>query len=165
MLLIDAVHYILKDLGFKVSGGITYHSVDRIVRIPDTEKVFGVEIMMSAEEAEQNHPKLSRALQFEKEKKENEKTLIIASTHIHLPLSERDKVSDVSKELVDFMLRHNISFITTHHLYELWQKAKAVEIDIFEVFDQIYSHRGGVFPLDDIINKHFSSSGLSHHDS
>jgi len=165
LLLIDAVHYILKDSGFKVSGGITYHSVDRIVRIPNTEKVFGVEIMMSAEEAEQNHPKLSRALQFEKEKKENEKTLIIASTHIHLPLSERDKVRDVSKELADFMLRHNISFITTHHLYELWQKAKAVEIDIFDVFEQIYSHRGGVFPLDDIINKHVSSSRLSHHHS
>jgi len=160
LLLIDAVHYILKDLGFKVTGGINYHSVDRIVRIPDTEKVFGVEIMMSTGEVEQNHPKLSRALQFEKEKKENEKTLIIASTHIHLPLSGRDKVKDVSKELVDFMLRHNMSFITTHHLYALWQKAKAAEIDIFEVFEKIYSHRGGVFPLDDIINNDFSSSDL-----
>jgi hypothetical protein len=160
LLLIDAVHNILKDLGFKVSGGINYHSVDRIVRIPDTEKVFGVEIMMSAGEAEQNHPKLSRALQFEKEKKENEKTLIIASTHIHLPLSERDKVNDVSKELVDFLLRHNMSFITTHRLYELWQKAKAAEIDIFEVFEQIYSHRGGVFPLEDATNSHPFSPNL-----
>jgi hypothetical protein len=144
----------LKDLGFKVSGGINYHSVDRIVRIPDTEKVFGVEIMMSAGEAEKNHPKLSRALQFDKEKKESKKTLIIASTYIHLPLSERDKVNDVSKELVDFLLRHNMSFITTHRLYELWQKAKAVEIDIFEVFEQIYSHRGGVFPLEDVTNSY-----------
>jgi len=159
LLLIDAIHSIFKDLGFKISTGINYHSVDRIVRIPDTEKVFGVEIMMSTGEAEQNHPKLSRALQFEKEKRENEKTLIIASTHIHLPLSERDKVNDVSKELADFLLRHNMSFITTHHLYELWQKAKGGEIDIFELFDRIYSHGGGVFPLEDVTNFHpFSSN-------
>jgi hypothetical protein len=150
LLLIDAIHSIFKDLGFKVSTGINYHSVDRIVRIPNTEKVFGVEIMMSEGEVEQNHPKLNRAVQFEKEKKEDEKTLIIASTHIHLPLSERDRVNDVSKELADFLERHNISFITTHHLYELWQKAKAGEIDIFGLFASIYSHPGGIFPFKEI---------------
>ena len=159
LLLIDTVHSIFKDLGFKISTGINYHSVDRIVRIPDTDKVFGVEIMMSMGEVEQNHPKLSRALQFEKEKRENEKTLIIASTHTHLPLSERDKVSEVSKELVDFMLRHSMSFITAHHLYALWQKAKSVEIEIFGVFEEIYAHRGGVFPLEDVIDfQSFSSN-------
>lgn len=150
LLLIDAVHSIFKDLGFKISTGINYHSVDRIVKIPDTEKAFGAEIMMSEGEVKQNHPKLSRALQFEKEKKEDEKTLIIASTHIHLPLSERDRVNDVSKELADFLERHNISFITTHHLYELWQKAKAGEIDIFGLFASIYSHPGGIFPFKEI---------------
>jgi len=160
LLLIDTVHSIFKDLGFKITTGINYHSVDRIIRIPDTEKVFGVEIMMSEGEVEQNHPKLTRALQFEKEKKEDEKTLIIASTHIHLPLSERGKVHDVSKGLADFLERHNISFITTHHLYELWQKAKRGEIDIFELFTSIYSHQGGVFPLEDVTNSYAFSPSL-----
>ena len=160
LLLIDAIHSIFKDLGFKVSTGINYHSVDRIVRIPNTEKALGVEIMMSEGEVEQNHPKLSRVLQFEKEKKEDEKTLIIASTHIHLPLSERDRLHDVSRELADFLERHNISFITTHHLYELWQKAKGGEIDIFGLFARIYSHRGGVFPLEDATNSHPFSPNL-----
>jgi hypothetical protein len=160
LLLIDAIHSIFKDLGFKISTGINYHSVDRIVRIPNTEKALGVEIMMSEGEVEQNHPKLSRALQFEKEKKEDEKTLIIASTHIHLPLSERDRLHDVSRELADFLERHNISFITTHHLYELWQKAKGGEIDIFGLFASIYSHRGGVFPLEDVTNSHPFSPNL-----
>ena len=160
LLLIDAIHSIFKDLGLTVSTGINYHSVDRIVRIPNTEKALGVEIMMSEGEVEQNHPKLSRALQFEKEKKEDEKTLIIASTHIHLPLSERDRLHDVSRELADFLERHNISFITTHHLYELWQKAKGGEIDIFGLFASIYSHRGGVFPLEDVTNSHPFSPNL-----
>jgi hypothetical protein len=160
LLLIDAIHSIFKDLGFKVSTGINYHSVDRIIRIPNTEKALGLEIMMSEGEVEQTHPKLSRALQFEKEKKEDEKTLIIASTHIHLPLSERDRLHDVSRELADFLERHNISFITTHHLYELWQKAKGGEIDIFGLFASIYSHRGGVFPLEDVTNSHPFSPNL-----
>jgi len=147
LLLIDAVHFVIKDLGFKISAGINYHSVDRIVKIPDTEKVFGVEILMSEGMAEKSHPKINRALQFEKEKREKEKTLIIASTHIHLPLSERSNVSHISRGLVDLLVHYNMSFITAHHLYELWQKAKGGEVDIFGFFQNIYSHRGGVYPL------------------
>jgi len=161
LLLIDAVHSIFKDLGFKISGGINYHSVDRIVRIPDTQKVFGVEILMSEGEARKDHPKLRRALEFEREKKENEKTLIIASTHIHLPLSERGQAKDISGELVDFFTQHNMSFMTTYHLYELWQKSKGGENNIFGVFQKLYSVSGGIFPLKETENSHSPSFELS----
>ena len=147
LLLIDAVHSIFKDLGFKVSAGINSQSVDRIVKIPETQMAFGTQILMSEGELEGNHPKINRALQFEKEKKENEKSLIIASTHIHLPLSDRSKVNHISKELSHFLTRHNMSLITTHHLYELWQKAKGGEINIFGFFEQVYSHSGDTFAL------------------
>jgi len=160
LLLIDAVHSILKNLGFKVSTGINYHSVDRIVKIPNTEKSFGVEILMSERETETNHPKLHRALEFEKEKREKEKTLIIASTHIRLPLSERSKVKDISGEMVDFLTRHNISFMTTYHLYELWQKTKGGEHDIFGVFQKLYALSGGTFHLKGTENSHALSFEL-----
>jgi hypothetical protein len=109
---------------------------------------------MSEGELEGNHPKINRALQFEKEKRENEKSLIIASTHIHLPLSERSQVSHLSKELSHFLSRHNMSLITTHHLYELWKKAKGGEIDIFVFFEHVYSHSNGAFPLKGAANSH-----------
>jgi hypothetical protein len=101
---------------------------------------------MSEGEVEGNHPKIHRALQFEEEKKENEKSLIIASTHTHLPLSERSQVNHISNELRGFLIRHNMSLITTHHLYELWQKAKGGEIDIFGFFEKVYSHSENTFP-------------------
>jgi hypothetical protein len=154
LLLIDAVHLIFKDLGFRISTGINYHSVDRIVKIPDTEKAFGLQILMSEREVENNHSRIGRALEFEKEKKEEEKTLIIASTYINVPLSERGQVNHVSRELADFLARHNMSFLTTHQLYEFWQKAKGGEIDIFAVFQKIYSHPGGVFVLKENGNSH-----------
>jgi hypothetical protein len=154
LLLIDAVHFIFKDLGFRISTGINYHSVDRIVKIPDTEKAFGVQILMSEREVENNHPRIGRALEFEKEKREKEKNLIIASTYIHAPLSERGQVNHVSRELADFLVRHNMSFLTTHQLYEFWQKAKGGEIDIFAVFQKIHSHPGGVFLLKGNGNSH-----------
>ena len=147
LLLIDSVHFIFKDLGFKISAGINYHSVDRIVKIPDTQKAFGLQVMMSEGEVENNHPKISRVLQFEKEKKENEKTLIIASTHTRLPISERSQVGHLSKELVDLLIRYHMNFITAHHLYELWHKAKGGEIDIFEFFQKIYSQQGRIIPV------------------
>jgi hypothetical protein len=154
LLLIDTVHSIFKDLGFKISTGVNYQSVDRIVKIPETRAAFGVQILMSEGEVEGNHPKINRALQFEKEKREDEKSLIIASTHIRLPLSERSQVSHISKELSHFLSRHNMSLITTHHLYDLWQKAKGGEIDIFGFFEQVYSHSDEILPLKGTSNSH-----------
>jgi hypothetical protein len=145
LLLIDAVHFILKDLGFRISTGVHYHSVDRIVTIPETEKAFGVEIMLCEKEADRTHPKILRAMQFEKEKKANEKTFLVASTHVHLPLAEKSHANHLSKELSDLLVRYNMSFITTHQLYELWQKAKGGEIDIFQTFEKVYSNPGGPF--------------------
>jgi hypothetical protein len=154
LLLIDAVHSIFKDLGFKVSTGVNYQFVDRIVKIPETHMAFGVQILMSEGEVEGNHPKINRALQFEKEKKENEKSLIIASTHIRLPLSERSQMGHIQKELSHFLNRHNMSLITTHHLYELWQKAKGGEINIFGFFERVYSQSGDTFSLKGTGNSH-----------
>ncbi len=154
LLLTDTVHSIFKDLGFKISTGVNYQNVDRIVKIPDTRIAFGVQILMSEGEVEGNHPKINRALLFEKEKKEDERSLIIASTHIRLPLSERSQVSHISKELSNFLSRHNMSMITTHHLYDLWQKAKKGEIDIVGFFEQVYSHSHENPPVKGTSNSH-----------
>jgi hypothetical protein len=145
LLLIDAVHSIFKELGFKISTGVNYHSVDRIVKIPDTEKAFGVEILISENETKENHPKLRRALEFEKEKKRDEKTLLVVSTHIHLPLSERSRAKDISDDLVDFLIQHKMNFISTYQLYGLWQKAKEGKNDISGIFQKLYSQSGGIF--------------------
>ena len=154
LLLIDTVHSILKDLGLNVSTGVRYQSVDRIVKIPKTHTAFGVQILMSEGELEGNHPKINRALQFEKEKKEDEKSLIIASTHTNLPLSERSQVSHISRELSHFLSRHHMSLITTHHLYDLWQKSKRGEIDILGFFEQVYSHSDEALPSKGNSNSH-----------
>jgi len=142
MLLLDTVHSIFKDLGFLISPGIQYQSVDRILKIPETQRSFGLQVMMYEGEADRNHPKIHRVFQFEKEKKDNEKSLIIASTHIHLPVAQRGGKSHIAKELIDLLVRYDIRFITAHHLYGLWQKAKKGEIDIFEFFNKIYSRQG-----------------------
>ena len=160
LLLIDVVHSVFKDLGFKISTGINYQSVDRILKIPGTSVAFGVQILMSEGEVEGNHPKINRALQFETEKREDEKSLIIASTHTRLPLSERSQVSHLSKEVSHFLSRHNMTLITTHHLYGLWQKAKGGEIDIFNFFEQVYSHSNGTFPSKGTTNSRWPSNNL-----
>jgi hypothetical protein len=145
LVLTDMVHSIFKDLGFSVAAGGKYNSVDRIVRIPDTQVCFGVETLMSEGEVEKNHPKIKRALQFEKEKKEKEKTLIIASTHVRRPISERERLNKISMELHEFLAGYQMSLITAYSLYQLWQKAKGGEVDIFKVFRRVYSHPGGMF--------------------
>jgi hypothetical protein len=144
LVLADAVHSVFKELGFSVAAGGKYNSVDRIVRIPNTQLFFGLEILMSEVDVDKNHPKIKRALQFKKEKKENEKTLIIASTHVHQPLSERERLNEISKELHEFLAGYQMSLITAYSLYQLWQKAKDREVDISDVFRRVYSHPGGM---------------------
>ena len=157
LVLTDAVHSIFKDLGFSVAAGGKYSSVDRIVRIPDTQLSFGLEILMSEEEVDKNHPKIKRALQFKKEKKQNEKTLIIASTHVHQPISERERLNEISTELQEFLAGYQMSLITTYSLNQLWEKAKGKEVDIFEIFRRVYSHPGGMFSSGEI----YQSSSVS----
>jgi len=157
LVLTDAVHFIFKDLGFSVAAGGKYSSVDRTVRIPDTQLCFGLEILMSEAEVDKNHPKIKRALQFKKEKKGNEKTLIIASTHVHQPLSERERLNEISTELREFLAGYQMSLITTYSLYQLWEKAKRKEVDIFDIFRRVYSHPGGMFSSGEI----YQSSSVS----
>lgn len=145
LVLIDAVHFVLRDLGLRVSTGAKYRSVDRMASIPDSRLSFGVEILMSDEHVEKNHPKIDRALQFEKEKREHEKTVIIASTHIHYPLSKRERLNEISIGLNEFLAGCQITLITAYTLYQLWQKSKAGEADIPEIFKTLYSHKGGIF--------------------
>jgi hypothetical protein len=145
LVLIDAVHFILRELGLKVSTGGKYGCVDRMAGIPNSRILFGIEILLSDEHVEKNHPKIDRALQFEKEKRDNEKTLIIASTHIHHPLSERERLNEISIGLNEFLKGCQITLMTAYTLYQLWQKSKAGEADAHEVFKSLYTHRGGVF--------------------
>ena len=155
MLLIDAVHFIFKDLGIKITARISNSLVDRLIRIPNTQECFGVEILMSENETEKTHMKINRALQFQKEKKEKEKALIIGSTHTHLALSERDKVPHLSEEVDLFLAQNQISFMSAYDLYQLWQKAKYGGIDVSGIFHEIYSDPGGVFSLSRI--EHFAT--------
>jgi hypothetical protein len=145
LVLTDVVHSIFKDFGFSVSVGGIYTSVDRIVRIPDTQFWFGLEILTSEEGVDKNHPRIKRALQFAKEKKRNEKTLIIASTYVHYPIPERERLNEISAELREFLAGSQISLMTTYSLYQLWEKAKNKEVDVFDIFRKVYSHPGGMF--------------------
>jgi hypothetical protein len=159
LVLTDVVHSIFKDLGFSVAVGGKYNSVDRIVRIPDTQFCFGLEILTSEEEVEKNHPKIKRALQFAKEKKRNEKTLIIASTHVHQPISERERLNEISAELREFLAGYQMSLMTTYSLYHLWEKAKGKEVDAFDIFRRVYSHPGGMFSSGEIYQPSSASLG------
>ena len=159
LVLTDTVHSIFKDFGFSVSVGGKYSSVDRIVRIPDTQFYFGLEILTSEDGVEKNHTKVKRALEFAKEKKRNEKTLIIASTHVHQPISERERLNEISTELHEFLAAHQMSLITTYSLYQLWEKAKTKEVDIFDIFRRVYSDPGGMFSSGEICQRSSASLG------
>ncbi len=149
LILVDAVHSLFKDLGLKISPGINYHSVDRILRLNEPNKSFGLEFLLTEGQVDKNHPKFRKALEFEKERKAEEKIILVASTHCRMPLTEREKLSDVSKELTDLLIRHHISIVTVRQLYELWQGAKGGRNNIQGIFMKLHDHPGGAFSFKD----------------
>jgi len=66
------------------------------------------------------------------------------------PISERERLNEISTELRDFLAGYQMSLMTAFSLYQLWEKAKRKEVDVLDIFRRVYSHPGGMFSSGEI---------------
>jgi hypothetical protein len=59
-------------------------------------------------------------------------------------------LNEISTELREFLTGYQMSLMTTYSLYQLWEKAKGKEVDVFDIFRRVYSHPGGMFSSGEI---------------
>ncbi|MFQ5841600.1 MAG: hypothetical protein ACE5I8_04100 [Thermodesulfobacteriota bacterium] len=149
LMLVDAVHSVLKDLGLQVTKTSKYPTIDRIVKIPGTHMTFGMQVIGSEREVRGDNSKLNQALQFEREKKNGEKTVIIANAHHSIPLAERDKREDFSKEVIMRMEPTKVVGLNTFTLYKVWALCKYKGKDVKEILKLLFNHPGGMFRVED----------------
>lgn len=149
LMLVDAVHSVLRDLGLQVTKTSKYPTIDRIVKIPGTPMTFGMQVIGSEREVGGDNSKLNQALQFEQEKKSGEKTVIIANAHHTISLTDRDKREDFAKEAITRMKPTKVVGLNTFTLYKVWALCKYKGKDVKEILRLIFNHPGGIFRIED----------------
>jgi hypothetical protein len=149
LMLVDAVHSILRDLGLQVSKISKYPNIDRIVTIPGRRMTFGMQVIGSDQEVRGDNSKLNQALQFEQVKENGEKTVIIANAHHSVSLAERDKRGDFSKDALMKMKPTRVVGLSTFTLYKVWALCKYKGMDVREILKFVFNHPGGMFRIED----------------
>ncbi len=149
LMLVDAVHSVLKDLGLQVTKTSKYPTIDRIVKIPGTHMTFGMQIIGSEREVMGDNSKLNQALQFDREKKNAEKTVIIANAHHTISLAERERREDFSQDAIMRMGPTNVVGLNTFTLYKVWALCKYKGKDVKEILKLLFNHPGGMFRVED----------------
>jgi len=149
LMLVDAVHSVLKDLGLQVTKTPKYSTIDRIIKVPGSRMTFGMQVIGSELEVKGDNSKFNQALQFEREKENAEKTLIIANAHHNISLTEREKLQDFSKEALMRMEPTRVVGLNTFTLYKIWALCKYKGKDVKDVLKLLFNHPGGLFRIEE----------------
>ena len=149
LMLVDAVHSVLRDLGLQVTKTPKYPAIDRIIKVPGSHMTFGMQVIGSDLEVNADNSKLNQALEFEREKQNGEKTIVIANTHHSISLAEREKLEDFSKEALMRMEPTRIVGLNTFTLYKIWALCKYKRKDIKQILKLLFNHPGGLFRIEE----------------
>lgn len=149
LMLVDAVHSVLRDLGLQVTKAPEYPSIDRIVKVPGSRMTFGMQVIGSQVEVRGDNSKFNQALQFEREKENGEKTIIIANTHHNISLAEREKLDDFSRDALMRMEPIRVVGLNTFTLYKIWALCKYKGKDVKEILHVLFNHPGGLFRIEE----------------
>ena len=149
LMLVDAVHSVLRDLGLQVTKASEYPSIDRIVKVPGSRMSFGMQVIGSKVEVRGDNSKFNQALQFEREKENGGKTIIIANTHHSVSLAEREKLEDFSRDALMRMEPIKVIGLNTFTLYKIWALCKYKGKDVKEILQLLFNHPGGLFRIEE----------------
>ena len=149
LMLVDAVHSVLRDLGLQVTKTPKYPNIDRIIKVPGSHMSFGMQVIGSALEVAADNSKLNQALEFEREKQNGEKTIVIANTHHSISLAEREKLEDFSKEALMRMEPTRVVGLNTFTLYKIWALCKYKGKDVKQILKLLFNHPGGLFRIEE----------------
>jgi len=142
---LDTVKYIL----WGKTKTPKYSTIDRIVKVPGSRMTFGMQVIGSEIEVRGDNSKFNQALQFEREKEDSEKTVIIANAHHDISLAEREKIEDFSRDALLRLEPAKIVALNTFTLYKIWALCKYKGKDVKEILNLLFNHPGGVFRVEE----------------
>lgn len=149
LLLTDAVHQLLRDLGLEVIRSPKHHALDRVVRIPGNELTLGLKIFGDVEELSPQWDKWEELTAFDLARGGELRLVLVSSNSVPEPEGRRPRFTDFSAPVQSFLTEKGIVALTTLTLFKLYLLCKQKNLDPGAIFRLIHRHPGGVFHLED----------------
>jgi len=148
LLLTDAIHYLMQDLGLAVSPSPDHPAIDRLVTIPGTEVTFGLKIIGDVTELNGDRDKWEELASFDLGKGGKRRLLIIGSNSIKKAAEGDKKYRNFSVNAREILSARHVVAMTTLTLYKIYLLCKRKKVEIKRIFRPIQHHPGGVFQLE-----------------
>ncbi len=153
LLLIDAMHYLLKDLGLAVSRSPNQSSVDRLVRVPGSQITFGLKVLSDVAELTESWNSWEELSGFDQGKGGQRRLLLIGSNTIEDGGGDKPQFVDFSTDTQNLLSSRRIVAMTTLTLYKVYVLCKKKSIEPSQILDLVLRHPGGVFRLEQYMKR------------
>jgi hypothetical protein len=153
LLLIDAIHYLLKDLGLAVSRSPDQQSVDRVVRVENNQVSFGLKVLGDVGELTENWDNWEELGDFDQGEGGERRLLLIGSNTLQEAVEGKPQFVDFSANTQNLLASKSVVAITTLTLYKIYLLCKKKSVDPSVILDLIYRHPGGVFRLEQYMKR------------
>ena len=153
LLLIDAMHYLFKDLGLSVSRSPEQHNIDRVLRAPDDRMTFSLKVLGDVAELTENWDSWDELTALDQGEGGKNRLLLIGSNTLQEGGEVKPKFVDFSANSQKLLSAKSIVAMTTLTLYKIYLLCTTKSVDPSVILDLIHRHPGGVFRLEQYIKR------------
>ena len=147
MFLIDAIQHLLRDLDLVVSPSPNHPAINRLVKIPGMQVIFGLIVVGDVAELGENWNKWEELDGFDLGKGGKRRLLIVGSNCIVETGNRQKRYKKFSVNTQKLFSARQITAMTTLTLNTIYKLGKKSKPDIKKVFYHIQHRYGGIFEL------------------
>jgi hypothetical protein len=149
LVLTDAVHCLLRDLGLEVARPPEHSILDRVLRIPGNEAGFGLKIFSNVEELSPQWDRWNEITALDVAQGGDLRLLIVSGNSVLGPDGSRPRFVNFPEDIQSFLKEQKIVALTTLTLFKIHHLCKENKLDPAAIFRLVHGHPGGVFQLED----------------
>jgi hypothetical protein len=153
LLLTDAIHRVLQDLGLSVSPSPEFPAIDRLAVVPGSGVTFGLKVLGDVDELNENWDQWDELSQFDLGAGGNRRVLIIGSNCMKDSEGGEQKFRNFSASAQSLLSARHMVAITGLTLYKIYLLCKKKKVDLQTIFSPLQRHPGGVFKVDHLIKQ------------
>ena len=148
LLLSDAIHYLLKDLGLNVSRSPDQSVIDRLVKIPEDKLIFGLKILSDVGELDEDWENWDEVADFDAGHGGERRILLIGSNTLNEKGDGKPQFGDFSASTQNLLSSKSLVAMTTLTLYKIYVLCQKKSVDPKAILNLVHRHPGGVFRLE-----------------
>jgi hypothetical protein len=149
LVLTDAVHHVLRDLGLEVVRSLQHSLLDRVVRIPGNEVAFGLKVVGDVAGLTPEWDKWNEITALDVARGGDLRLLIVGGNTVPGPDGSRPRFINFPEPVQSFLKEQKIVALTTLTLFKIHHLCKEKKLEPAAIFSLVHGHPGGVFQLED----------------